>query len=74
MERLDLCGLKCPLPALKTARRLAALPPGTLLEVLADDPLAALDIGHLCRSEGHELVEQPRGGGAAGRFLIRRGS
>ena len=38
--KLDLAGLKCPLPALKTRKALKTLPPGHRLEVLCTDPLA----------------------------------
>nr|WP_246333636.1 sulfurtransferase TusA family protein [Aureimonas mangrovi] len=70
--RLDLRGLKCPLPALKTGKRLAALSSGETLEVLSDDPLAGIDIPHLCREGGHKLISTGRSEGAH-RFLIERG-
>ncbi len=52
-ETIDLRGLKCPLPALVTGRRLARMPAGAVLTVLADDPMAAVDIPHMCHREGH---------------------
>ena len=52
-ETLDLRGLKCPLPALMTRKALAKLPPGTSLVVWADDPMAVVDIPHMCFREGH---------------------
>jgi tRNA 2-thiouridine synthesizing protein A len=70
-ERLDTLGLKCPLPALKTRRALAKLAAGTLLEVAADDPLAAIDIPHLVRELGDELVAAAEESGRM-RFTIRR--
>lgn len=72
MNEIDLRGLKCPLPALKTRKRLLGLAPGERLVVLADDPLAGLDIPHLCASEGHRLLSSERTG-AAFRFAIERG-
>jgi TusA-related sulfurtransferase len=39
-DKLDLTGLKCPLPALKTRKALKALQPGDLLEVHCTDPLS----------------------------------
>lgn len=69
---LDLVGLQCPLPALKTRRALARLAPGTRLEVHASDPLAVLDIPHLCAEEGHTLVESRRDD-AVLVFVIERG-
>lgn len=70
---LDLRGLRCPLPVLKTAKRLAALAPGTVLAVLADDPLAAIDLPLFCRQEGQELQGRSDLEGGGMRFAIRRG-
>jgi tRNA 2-thiouridine synthesizing protein A len=52
-ESLDLRGLKCPLPAMLARKALARLSPGAALIVLADDPLASVDIPHMCHGEGH---------------------
>jgi tRNA 2-thiouridine synthesizing protein A len=52
-ETLDLRGLKCPLPALLAKKALARIPPGATLTVLADDPMAVVDIPHMCHGEGH---------------------
>jgi len=52
-EVLDLRGLKCPLPALLAQKALGKRAPGAALIVLADDPLAALDIAHMCHAQGH---------------------
>jgi tRNA 2-thiouridine synthesizing protein A len=70
-EPLDLRGLKCPLPALLSRRALARLPPGQEVEVLADDPLAAIDIPHMCRREGYEVVQSEQNG-AVVRLRLRR--
>src|SRR3984957_3932330 len=55
IETLDLRGLKCPLPALLAKKALARASPGTTLVVLADDPLAVVDIPHMCHVEGYVL-------------------
>lgn len=52
---LDLLGLRCPLPALKTRKALKGLEPGTVLVVTANDPLAGLDIPNLIRETGDRL-------------------
>ncbi|WP_182418592.1 sulfurtransferase TusA family protein [Bartonella sp. HY038] len=44
----DLRGLKCPMPILKTARRLKDLASGDRLTILSDDPLAEQDFKDLC--------------------------
>ena len=56
--RLDLRGLKCPLPALKTRAALARLSPDAILIVEATDPMAAIDIPHLVSETRDEMVEQ----------------
>jgi len=53
--RLDLTGLKCPLPALKTRKALKALAPGDLLEVHCTDPLSVIDIPNLIRETGDSV-------------------
>jgi tRNA 2-thiouridine synthesizing protein A len=53
--RLDLTGLKCPLPALRTAKALKALSPGEVLEVHCTDPLAVIDIPNLVRETGDKF-------------------
>jgi tRNA 2-thiouridine synthesizing protein A len=54
-EILDLRGLKCPLPAMLAKKALVRLSPGTVITVLADDPLAKVDIPHMCHGEGHAV-------------------
>jgi len=53
--RLDLTGLKCPLPALKTAKALKTLSPGDVLEVHCTDPLSVIDIPSLVRETGDKV-------------------
>ncbi len=58
--KLDLSGLKCPLPALKTRKALKSLRPGDRLEVRCTDPLAVIDIPHLVGVTGDrfEIIER----------------
>ena len=72
-ERLDATGLLCPLPVLKARKRLMAMAPGAVLEVLADDPAAVVDMPHFCTEQGHELLAQEAGEGGAQVYRIRRG-
>ncbi len=71
-EELDLRGLKCPLPALMTRKKLSTMRASETLEVLASDPLSAVDIPHMCHQEGHALLESGQADNHH-RFLIRRG-
>jgi tRNA 2-thiouridine synthesizing protein A len=52
---LDLTGLKCPLPALKTRKALKALKAGDFLEVHCTDPLSVIDIPNLIRETGDKV-------------------
>ncbi|TPL71583.1 sulfurtransferase TusA family protein [Mesorhizobium sp. B2-3-15] len=58
--KLDLTGLKCPLPALKTRKALKALRPGDRLEVHCTDPLAVIDIPNLLTEMGERLESTER--------------
>jgi len=53
--KLDLTGLKCPLPALKTRKALKTLSPGDFLEVRCTDPLSVIDIPNLIRETGDKV-------------------
>lgn len=68
----DLKGLKCPLPVLKTRRRLADLVAGAELAIETTDPLAVIDIPHFCQENGHDLLETMKID-SGHRFLIRKG-
>ncbi len=56
IQILDVRGLKCPLPVLRTQKCLGSLPSGKLLEVLCTDPMAVIDIPHLVQERGDTLV------------------
>ncbi len=68
---LDLKGLKCPLPALKTRKALTKVMAGDTLEVLCTDPMASIDIPNLIRETGDVLVSQVSED-AVMRFVIRK--
>lgn len=58
---LDLVGLKCPLPALRTGKALDRLAPGAVLTVITSDPLAGIDIPHLVGQRGDTILDQVTG-------------
>jgi tRNA 2-thiouridine synthesizing protein A len=53
--KLDLSGLKCPLPALKTRKALKPLKAGDVLEVCCTDPLSVIDIPNLVQETGDRV-------------------
>ena len=69
--KLDLTGLKCPMPALKTRKALQKLGTGERLEVHCTDPMAAIDIPHLVQQTG-DRVESMRRADSLIVFLIEK--
>lgn len=65
---LDATGLSCPLPVLKTRKRLKGMASGSVLEVLATDPASFVDIPHFCNVSGNDLLDW---GEDAGTFFYR---
>jgi tRNA 2-thiouridine synthesizing protein A len=53
--KLDLSGLRCPIPALKTRKALMSVSPGDVLEVHCTDPLSVIDIPNLIRETGDRI-------------------
>ncbi len=68
VTNLDLGGLKCPLPPLKTRKALTRLQPGDELVVECTDPLTSIDIPNLLRETGDQLLDSSR---ADNRFVFR---
>jgi tRNA 2-thiouridine synthesizing protein A len=72
-REVDARGLICPLPVLRARKVLMGMRPGEVLRVLADDPMAAIDLPHFCAEAGHEHLGQTVEDGAQV-HLIRCGS
>lgn len=58
----DLRGLNCPLPVLKTRRKLQDMASKDILEIHTTDPMSWLDIPHFCQTEGHTIIHQKNDG------------
>tara|TARA_Y100000991_G_C21881192_1_gene309470 strand:- start:216 stop:446 length:231 start_codon:yes stop_codon:yes gene_type:complete len=56
--KLDLIGLKCPLPVLKTAKKIKEINNESLLEIKTDDPSAENDIEELCRNNNYKVLQK----------------
>ncbi len=72
-DELDLRGLKCPLPAMKTGRLLERMSEGQRLQVWATDPLCEIDIPNAVAGAGGRVVSQAREGRVV-RFRIEKSS
>ena len=55
---LDVKGLNCPLPILRTKKALAEMETGQVLRVQATDPGSLKDFPVFAKQTGNELVEQ----------------
>lgn len=71
-RELDVRGLNCPLPVLKTKVALRDIEPGEVMRVLTTDPASVLDFRAYCDTSDHELIEW-REQGEEFEFLIRKG-
>jgi tRNA 2-thiouridine synthesizing protein A len=54
---LNLRGLACPLPVIKARKAIKKMSAGTEVLIECTDPLASIDIPHMCNSDGHNLKE-----------------
>ena len=52
---IDTTGLRCPLPVLKVRKSLPILKKNDLAMIIADDPLAEIDLRHFCSIKGYEI-------------------
>ncbi len=57
---IDLRGLKCPLPALRTRKVLQGMAAGEVIVVECTDPLSAIDIPNLIDQTGDVLEQTER--------------
>ena len=71
LQQVDARGLSCPMPIVKTAQAMKAMPSGGLIEVLATDPGSIKDFAAWGRTTGNELIEQSVDDGVY-RFVLRR--
>jgi tRNA 2-thiouridine synthesizing protein A len=68
---VNMRGLKCPLPTLKTRKLLSKMAAGELLVIECTDPLTAIDIPNLIRETG-DTIEASGKKGRVLTFKIRK--
>ncbi len=68
---LNLKGLSCPLPIVKTAKAMKDVAPGDMVEVFATDPGSVPDFKAWAQSTGNQLVESTQEG-AVYRFVLKK--
>jgi len=67
---IDARGHRCPVPTLKLVKALRTTAPGAIVRLLADDPLAEIDVPHFAASRGVEVVRIDRSPAGLS-FLLR---
>lgn len=70
---LDVKGLNCPLPILRTKKAMKDIAVDAVLEVHATDPGSVKDMEAFCKQTGNELMETAEAGGVY-QFKIKRKS
>jgi tRNA 2-thiouridine synthesizing protein A len=68
---IDARGHRCPVPTLRLRRALEALEAGEVVRLLADDPMARIDVPHFAAEAGHEVLEAAEDAGALS-FRVRK--
>lgn len=68
---VDARGHRCPVPTLRLRRALATAPAGARIRLLADDPLARIDVPYFAAQIGAQAPEQTEIEGALSFLLIK---
>jgi tRNA 2-thiouridine synthesizing protein A len=68
---VNMRGLKCPLPTLKTKKLLSKMAAGEVLVIQCTDPLTTIDIPNLIRETGNKLEDSVKKGRVL-TFTIRK--
>ena len=68
---LNLKGMSCPMPIVKTAKAMKELTPGQLVEVFATDPGSVPDFKAWSRATGNPLVEASEEAGVF-HFILKK--
>ncbi len=53
---IDAQGLLCPIPVLKMAKKAIQVAVGSIIELRATDPMAAIDSEHFCNQKGYQFL------------------
>lgn len=68
---IDARGHRCPVPTLKLRKALEGLAAGQAVRLLADDPMARVDVPHFVNQTGHDLIDSGVEDGWAS-FTVRK--
>ena len=71
-HEMDLRGLTCPLPVMRTAKKMLTLTAGQTLRVLATDPATIPDFDAYARGSGNAMLESKKNAEGDFEFLLKR--
>ena len=54
---LNTCGSECPIPVLKARKLCQTLLKGSIIKVIATDPLAEADFRHFCEQAKYTFID-----------------
>lgn len=54
---VDARGHRCPVPTLRLRRAMESVAPGGVIRLLADDPMARIDVPHFAAGAGARVLE-----------------
>ena len=69
---VDARGHRCPVPTLRLRRALEAAPAGARVRLLADDPMARIDVPHFAGEVGAEILARDEAEGGGFSFLVAK--
>lgn len=70
-ERLvDARGHRCPVPTLRLRRALEEAGAGAVVRLLADDPMARIDVPHFAAERGYALIDSGELSPPPGLFFV----
>lgn len=70
-KTLDVRGLSCPMPSVKTSLALDKIETGEVIEVITDDPVSRKDLPRWAESTDNEIVKMVEDGDET-RIYIRK--
>ena len=71
---IDARGHRCPVPTLRLRKALEGLSAGQRVRLLADDPMAKVDVPHFAAETGDLLVESAAEGRTLSFLVEKRGA
>ena len=70
-NRLDVCGMCCPMPLISITKSVALLESGNTLKIIGDDPVFEQGVRDFCELNLHEIISVKPQDGRAIEIIIK---